>query len=228
MTETNGRTNEPAAQEAAAGDERDPRRMSGCQLGCVVVFVVGTLLLVVGMLWLSEVEKGLDGYGQLEEGADGTSGSVADPLAPGATAEYEDGLMVTVGEAERVAGAAAGTYRFTVTYENDSDGELRIGERDAEANASEYDDAPLVVRAGESLDDTGAEDGSTSEWHNSAAAGRTLAKPLGEDESVTVPVRVTVRPGSGEETSLTVSVLPEGDNSNMYRDTAYWQMTLRG
>ncbi|MGP3973156.1 hypothetical protein ACTWQF_03795 [Streptomyces sp. 8N114] len=216
MTDTNGRTS------GAAG------RMSGCQVGCLVLLGVGTLLLVVGMLLLAELEKGLDGYGQLEEGADGTSGSVADPLAPGATAEYEDGLRVTVGEVERVAGAAAGTYRFTVTYENDSDGELRIGERGAETNASEYDDAPLVVRAGESLDDTGAEDGSTSDWHNREAAGRTLTKPLGEDESVTVPVRVTVSPGNGDKTSLTVSVLPEGQDAGMYRDTAYWQMTLRG
>ncbi|NSC23534.1 hypothetical protein FM076_21215 [Streptomyces albus subsp. chlorinus] len=216
------------AAETAAGAEvpGGARRAGGWQAGCVAVLFLGVLLLAAGALWLSELERGLDGYGQIEEGAGGASAGVADPLAPGGTATYEDGLAVTVGGVRRVPGTAPGTYRFAVTYENHSDGTLRIGEPDAEANVSEYDDAPLVVRAGAALDD-GAEDGSTSVWHTSRAAGRRLTAPLGEGERRTVPVRVTVRPGSGHETTLTVVVLPQGGSATG-RDAAHWEMTLRG
>ncbi|MFI0864622.1 hypothetical protein ACH4RA_31000 [Streptomyces smyrnaeus] len=229
---------QPTAESAARGDTEDAgtaegepdsgtgERMSGWEIGCLVALLTGIGLFILGALLLAELEKGLDGYGQIEGDADGTTASVAAPLAAGATARYEDGLSVTVGEAERVAGAARGTYRFTVTYENDAHGELRIGARDAVANVSEYGDAPLVVRAGDSLDDTSL-DGSTSDWHNSRAVGRKLSEPLGEDESVTVPVRVTVRPGDGHQAPLTVAVLPGGEHSTVHRDTAYWEMTLR-
>ncbi|GAA4949883.1 hypothetical protein GCM10023238_15230 [Streptomyces heliomycini] len=56
-------------------------------------------LLAWGAWALDEFEKGLDGAGQLEQS--GALGDRRDPLGPGATARYEDGLKVTVGPPRR-------------------------------------------------------------------------------------------------------------------------------
>ncbi|MEV6422848.1 hypothetical protein [Streptomyces sp. NPDC051662] len=187
-------------------------------VGCATALAVLTVLGLLGVWGLSELEKGLDGYGQLEETAYGASGSVADPLAPGATARYEDGLKVTVGEPLREP--AERTYSFTVTYENGTDQPLTPGGGSADESASEYGPAPLVVRAGESLDDNGPDDGSTSDWLNRLEAGAQLLPRLGAGETVTVPVRVA---GSAEGMPITVEVAPPDDG---YREAAYWQLTL--
>ncbi|MGH3313611.1 MAG: hypothetical protein ACRDP3_24005 [Streptomyces sp.] len=196
-------------RETTEGHDRTEQRW---QKGCLVALLVLSSLVVLGLLGLAELEKSLDGYGQLEQGPDDSSGSAADPLAPGATAEYEDGLTVTVSEPHREPGGRA--HRFTLTYENGTDETLKL------ALDSGYGGDPLDVRAGESLDDDGPEDGSTSDWLNQEQAARKLSPPLGEDDSVTVPVRVA---GDTKGMPITVEVTPPDDG---YRDTAYWQLTL--
>ncbi|MFJ1745667.1 hypothetical protein ACIOJD_05410 [Streptomyces sp. NPDC088116] len=201
-----------------SGSRTERRWHKGCAAALSVFAVLGLVLGLLGLWGLSELEKGLDGYGQLEETDYGASGSVADPLAPGAIARYEDGLRVTVSEPrwkpeERI-------YCFTVTYENERDESLIPGGGSADESASEYGPAPLVVRAGEPLDDYGPDDGSTSDWLNRLEAGAELLSPLGAGERVAVPVRVT---GSAKGTPITVEVVPPDDS---YRETAYWKLTL--
>ncbi|MDJ1131210.1 hypothetical protein [Streptomyces iconiensis] len=209
--------------EAEARSESEPESVEKTdrrwQVGCVAAILVLGALLLLGMWGLSELEKGLDGYGQLEgSAADSPDGSAADPLMPGMAARFEDGLTVSVGDLRRERGGHA--YRFTVTYENETDRKLRPGGPTAEDSVSEYEDAPLVVRAGDPLDDTGSDDGSVSDWLNKDAAAARLLAPLGEGESVAVPVRVS---GDTKGMPVTVEVKPPDDE---YRDTAYWQLTL--
>lgn len=181
-----------------------------------------TLLVLVGLtvlgLWgIARLEKSLDGYGQLENGSDG---SVAAPLSAGVAARYEDGLEVTVGEPRREPGGRA--HRFSVTYENGTDATLSPAAGSADESVSEYGDAALVVRAGDPLDDTGPDDGSRSDWLNDDQVAHKLRKPLGEGESLTVTVRVA---GDTKGMAVTVELNPPPDQG--YRDAAYWKLTLR-
>ncbi|NXY97179.1 hypothetical protein HYE82_22950 [Streptomyces sp. BR123] len=165
-------------------------------------------------LWaLDELAKGLDGYGQLEQ-TDGADGSVVDPLGPGATARYEDGLKVTVG---RPRPEADGTYRFTVTYRNGTDEEQHPGGESAKSAASAYGPAPVVVRAGRSLEDHTPD---SIHWLNLDESAAALMPPLAEDGTRTVPVRV--KP-SRKGMTVTVRVCPPDKG---YRETAHWQFTL--
>ncbi|MFD7631814.1 hypothetical protein ACFV7Q_38410 [Streptomyces sp. NPDC059851] len=181
--------------------------------GCGIVLAVLAVLACLGLAALHELERGLDGYGQLEE-TDGADGGVADPLAAGRTARYEDGLKVTV-SAPRPA--ADGSHHFTVTYRNGTDEEQHIGGDSAKAAVSTYGSAPLVVRAGRSLDDY-ATDG--VEWSNVDESAAALLPPLAEDGKRTVPVRVK---GGRKGMTVTVEVRPPDKG---YREAAYWQFTL--
>ncbi|THA86025.1 hypothetical protein [Streptomyces sp. A0592] len=196
-------------KRTATPPAEEPRRYHGCAIAVLVLLVLAAL----GAWALAELEKGLDGYGQLEQS--GPSGSVADPLGPGATARYEDGLKVTVG---RPRPESDGTYSLTVTYENDTDEELRPGGESPAGAVSEYGPAPLVVRAGRSLDDHAS--GYSLDWVNSREAGAALMAPLGTDRKRTVPVRV--RP-SAKGIPVTVEVDPPAAG---YRETAHFQLIL--
>ncbi|MFE2526595.1 hypothetical protein ACFXEL_20375 [Streptomyces sp. NPDC059382] len=181
--------------------------------GCAIAVAVLTGLVALGAWALAEFEKGFDGYGQLEQS--GPSGYVADPLGPGATARYEDGLKVTV---SRPRPEPDGSYSLTVTYQNDTDEELRPGGESTDAGVSEYGPAPLVVRAGKSLDDYAS--GYSVTWSNRREAAAALMPPLGTDEKRTVPVRV--KP-SVKGIPITVEVDPPTAD---FRETAYFQLTL--
>ncbi|MEU5209016.1 hypothetical protein [Streptomyces sp. NPDC020742] len=204
--------------EAEAETADDAGRANRWYAGCTAAFTVLCALGALAVWGLSELEKGLDGYGQIEETADGTSGGAADPLAPGVTAHYEDGLSVTVGVPHREPGGPA--HRFTLTYENDTDATLTPGGDSAAASVSEYQAAPLVVRAGDPLDSGTPEGGSSSDWLNRDEAAQRLMRPLRAGERRTVPVRVV---GSVEGMAVTVAVAPPDDG---YRETAYWKVTL--
>ncbi|MER5777479.1 hypothetical protein ABT144_24965 [Streptomyces sp. NPDC002039] len=181
--------------------------------GCAIAVVILTGLVVLGAWALAEFEKGFDGYGQLEQS--GPSGSVADPLGPGATARYEDGLKVTV---SRPRAESDGSYSLTVTYDNDTDEELRPGGESLDSAVSESGLAPLVVRAGESLDDYVSEYSVT--WSNRREAAAALMPPLGTEKKRTVPVRV--KP-SRKGIPVTVEVDPPTAD---FRETAHFQFTL--
>ncbi|MFD9380010.1 hypothetical protein ACFWBH_31610 [Streptomyces sp. NPDC059999] len=181
--------------------------------GCAIAVAVLTCLVAWGAWALAEFEKGLDGYGQLEQS--GPSGYVADPLGPGATARYEDGLKVTV---SRPRPEPDGTYSLTVTYKNDTDEELLPGGESPEAGVSEYGPAPLVVRAGTSLDDYAS--GYSVSWSNRRESAATLMPTLGTDKKRSVPIRV--KP-SRKGIPVTVEVDPP---SAGFRETAYFQLTL--
>ncbi|MFJ2593770.1 hypothetical protein [Streptomyces erythrochromogenes] len=105
-----------------------------------------------------------------------------------------------------------------MTYENDTDEELRAGGESPAGAASEYGPAPLVVRAGRSLDDHAS--GYSLDWVNWREAGAALVPPLGTDRKRTVPVRV--RP-STKGIPVTVEVDPPTAG---YRETAHFQLTL--
>ncbi|MEV4194338.1 hypothetical protein [Streptomyces toxytricini] len=206
----------PAPPPAPADDPRPgspaaaaPRRFTGCGAALAVLAVLACL----GLVALHELERGIDGYGQLEE-TSGADGGVADPLAAGRTARYEDGLKVTVSAPRR---AADGTHHLTVTYRNDTDGEQRIGGDSAESAVSEYGQAPLVVRAGRPLD---APTSGGLRWANRDESAAALLPPLAEDGKRTVPVRLRAdRTG----VTVTVEVRPPDDG---YREAAYWEFTL--
>ncbi|WP_327418959.1 hypothetical protein [Streptomyces sp. NBC_01233] len=186
-----------------------PRWFNGCAIAVVVLIV----LVGLGAWALAEFEKGFDGYGQLEQS--GPSGYVADPLGPGAIARYEDGLKVTV---SRPRAETDGTYSLTVTYENDTDEKLRPGGESFDASVSESGSAPLVVRAGKSLDDYAS--GYSLTWLNWRESAAALLPPLGTDEKRTVPVRI--KPSS-KGIPVTVEVDPPTAG---FRETAYFQLTL--
>ncbi|MFB7462767.1 hypothetical protein ACFCZ1_04560 [Streptomyces sp. NPDC056224] len=181
--------------------------------GCAIAFLVVSALVALGAWALAEFEKGLDGYGQLEQS--GPSGSVADPLPPGATARYEDGLKVTV---SRPRAEPDGTYSLTVTYENDTDEELRPGGDSFEASVSANGSAPLVVRAGKSLDDYAS--GYSLSWLNRRESAAALMPPLGTEKKRTVPLRI--KP-SAKGIPVTVEVDPPDAG---FRETAHFQLTL--
>ncbi|AWI31238.1 hypothetical protein [Streptomyces tirandamycinicus] len=186
-----------------------PRWFKGCAIAVLVLLGLTGL----GAWGLAEFEKGLDGYGQLDQS--GPAGSVADPLGPGATARYEDGLKVTV---SRPRPEPDGTYGLTVTYDNGTDETIHpIGES-PDAGVSAYSSAPLVVRAGWALDDYSSE--TTLNWLNSREAAAGLVSPLSPDRKRTVPVRI--RP-NGEGITVTVEVTPP---TASFRETAYFQLTL--
>ncbi|MFE9468592.1 hypothetical protein ACFYNW_34075 [Streptomyces virginiae] len=183
--------------------------------GCAIAGAVLTVLVILGAWGLAEFEKGLDGLGQLEQS--GPSGSVADPLGPGATARYEDGLEVTV---SRPRPESDGTYSLTVTYENDTDEAICPGGESSDESVSEYGPAPLVVRAGRSLDDRTS--GYSLNWLNSRESAAALMPPLGTDKKRTVPVRI--RPSTNTKgISVTVEVDPPAAG---FRETAYFQLSL--
>ncbi|MFF8032414.1 MULTISPECIES: hypothetical protein [unclassified Streptomyces] len=181
----------------------------GCFIGCAVAMLLLTVLIALGAWALEEFEKGLDGDGQLER--TGASGSVVDPLGPGATARYEDGLEITVSPPRR---EADGTYDLTVTYENDTDEEVSLGGE----TLGDAVGAALTVREGEPLDDHAV--GHYLTWMNWRECAFALTPPLGEDETREVTVRV--RPDK-RGTPVTVEVIPPDDG---YRETAYFQVTL--
>ncbi|MFF5161072.1 hypothetical protein ACFY3N_33495 [Streptomyces sp. NPDC000348] len=190
----------PAGAPAAKG--------SGRAVGCAIALLVLVVLTGLGAWALDEFEKGLDGYGQLEQA--GASGSVADPLGPGMTARYEDGLRITVGSPHR---EPDGTYRLTVTYDNGTGEEVPLGgESIGGASPS------LEIREGESLDDYSA--GYSLTWLNRQECASALAPPLGADETRGVPLHV--RP-SEEGIPVTVEVEPADDGS---REKAYFQLVL--
>ena len=181
---------------------------------CGVVTVVLVLLLGLGAWGVSELEKGLDGYGQVESGDTGPDGSVADPFGPGGSARYEDGLDITVDEGR---GEQDGRVRhFNLTFENGTDDTVQLG---GTTNGDDVYEA-LDVRAGRPLDDNGPDDGSTSDWLGSEEALDALRAPLRADETRTVPLRVT---GDTKGMAITVEVMPQDDE---YRDTVYWHLTL--
>ncbi|WP_412074874.1 hypothetical protein ACLF6K_01775 [Streptomyces xanthophaeus] len=181
--------------------------------GCAIALLVLTVLVLLGAAALAEVEKGLNGYGHLDNG--GTSGSVANPLSPGTTARYDDDLEVTVSRPRR---EADGSYRFTITYDNGTDEVLHPGGPSLKTSVSTIADAPVVVRPGRSLDDYAS--GYDLTWLNEDEAASVLMPPLGKDKKRTVLVRVMPgKPG----TPVTVEVVPPPAG---YRETAYWQLDL--
>ncbi|MEU8924379.1 hypothetical protein AB0D10_26135 [Kitasatospora sp. NPDC048545] len=179
--------------------------------GCGIAVAVLTALVVLGSVALGEFEKGLTGYGHLE----GTSGSDAEPLRPGATARYDDGLTITVSAPHR---EPDNTYGFTVTYDNGTDEELRPGGTPPDTGVGVSGFAPIVVRGGKprSPDIPG--------WGvtvlDRAGTESALTPPLGKDRKRTVPVRIKPDKEGG---FVTVKVTPQ---SAGYRDAAYWQFTL--
>lgn len=173
---------------------------------------------LLGIWGLSELAKGLDGYGQLEETSYGADGSEIDPLGPGVTGRYEDGLEVTVSQPRLESDMV--TYSFTVTYKNGSDRTFSPGDGRVGESGSSYEPAPLDVRAGRPGDDYGPVDGSRISWLNDQEVDAKLLPELGEDESVTVPMYVT---GSRRGMPITVEVTPPDPG---YRESAYWALTL--
>ncbi|GAA2470086.1 hypothetical protein GCM10010406_02010 [Streptomyces thermolineatus] len=187
--------------------------------GCSAVLVVLAVVVALVARGIAELEKGLDGYGQLEK-ADEPYGSVYDPLGPGGTARYEDGLEVTVGEPRREPDGAA--YRFTVTYRNGADEPLNMGGDSVWDSVSEYGSAPLVVRAGKPGDDDERPDPEgTGRWLNQEEAGTRLLRPLGRGDRLTVVVRV-----AGGTKGMPVAVEVEPSSDPYYRDTAHWELRL--
>ncbi|MFB8138716.1 hypothetical protein [Streptomyces parvus] len=137
----------------------------------------------------------------------GLSGSVSQPLGPGATARYEGGLWVTVGRPER---HDDGTYGVTVTFKNGTDEELHLGE--------ETFSETLDVESGESGEDYAP--GHHVTWLNRDETASALAPPLPECEERTVPV--TLEPAR-EGAPITLEVPPPHPG---YRETAHFQLTL--
>ncbi|MFD0274019.1 hypothetical protein ACFVHB_08895 [Kitasatospora sp. NPDC127111] len=179
---------------------------------CAIAAIVLLVLFGLGGMALTEFEKGIDGYGQLEGGL---AGSVAEPLGAGTTARYEDGLKITVSRPKQ---EPDGSYGFTVTYDNGTDEEVRPGGAGPGSSVGTTGSAPLVVRAGKSLDDHTTVPALT--WLNPDACAAALAPPLGKGRKLSVPVRV--RPGT-TGSPITVQVAPK---SAGFRETAYWQFDL--
>ncbi|MFF5536350.1 hypothetical protein ACFY71_28360 [Streptomyces cinerochromogenes] len=181
--------------------------------GCAIALIILTALVAFGAYALENIEKGLDGYGQMEQ--EGPSGSVADPLGPGETARYEDGLKVTVSQP---VAKANGSYVFLVTYDNGTDTEVFPGGRSLEGSVSGIGPAPLVVRAGRSLDDYVTDYDLT--WLNRDTSAAELVPPLAEGEKRTIPVRIKPT-RAGVPVTVEVAV-PDAS----YRETAYFQLTV--
>ncbi|TYR66000.1 hypothetical protein FY004_03325 [Streptomyces parvus] len=192
-------------EAAATAPEASPVASARGFYGCVIALIAFFTLIALGAHALTEFEKGLDGDGQLEQ--PGPSGSVSQPLGPGTTARYEDGLWVTVGRPER---HDDGTYGVTVTFKNGTDEDLRLGDE-------EYS-GTLDVQPGESGQDYAP--GDNVSWLNRDEAASVLAPPIPEGEKRTVPVRLKPeRKGS----PVTLEVTPPHSG---YRESAYFQLTL--
>ncbi|MFH8882265.1 hypothetical protein [Streptomyces californicus] len=172
--------------------------------GCAIAMIVAVVLIMLAAAGLSEFEKGLDGDGQMEQ--PGPDGSSSQPLGAGMTARYEDGLWVTVSAPRRVGSV----YRLTVTYENDTDGELHLGRTSL--------DRPLVVRGGTADGDGGSDYGTS--WVNSEQSEDALAPVLPEGESRVVPVLVEP---SRRGAPVTVEVTPPHAG---YRETSYFELSM--
>ncbi|MEU1012494.1 hypothetical protein [Streptomyces sp. NPDC005890] len=197
---------DPTPNSTASGSEG---RWIGC---CAFAAIAIVALLAYGAFALDNLQKGMDGYGQMEQ--DGASGSVTEPLGPGSTARYEDGLRVTVGPPHAEAG---GAYAFSVTYENGTDDELLPGGESLEDSVLEYGPAPLVVRPGKPRDDYVSDYDLTVLDREKTAS--LLMPPLAEGETRTVPVRIKPT-RAGIPVTVEVAVPDAG-----YRETAYFQLT---
>lgn len=174
--------------------------------GCWIAAIALLALFALAAHAVTEFEKSLDGDGQMEQ--PGRSGSAYEPLGPGATARYEDGLRVTVSRPEA---HGDGTYSLTVTYKNGTDEDLAL-------DGDSYS-PPLDVRAGEASDEDHYA-GYDVEWLNYARSTAALAQPLPEDDERTVPLRL--KP-SRKGIPVTVEVSTPTPGS---RDTAHFQLTL--
>ncbi|MEU6487190.1 hypothetical protein [Streptomyces sp. NPDC046887] len=180
--------------------------------GCAVAMVIGTALFLLGAYGFAEFEKGLDGYGQLENGG---SGDAYNPLGPGSTARWEDGMEVTVSAAQP---EADGSYSLTVTYDNDTDTTQHPGGEEHVEAVAESGEAPLVIRAGKPSEDYYP--GTGLNWTNREESADALIPPLAEDDKRTVPVRLRA---DRKGVPVTVEVRPPGP---AYRDAAYFRLTL--
>lgn len=178
---------------------------------CGIVVTVLTALLVLGGMALAKFEDSLTQHGYLKN-----SGSVAEPLRPSATARYDDGLTITVSRPHR---EPDNSFRFTITYDNCTDKELRPGGKTPDTSVGTIgDSAPIVVRAGKPLDS----DISSSDviFLDRAETVSALMPTLGEGQKRTVPIRV--KPGTAGN-PVTLEVRP---SSAGYREIAYWQLDL--
>ncbi|WP_257136594.1 hypothetical protein [Streptomyces sp. f150] len=192
-------------EAAATATDTSPVASSRGFYGCVIALIAFFTLIALGAHAITEFEKGLDGDGQLEQ--PGPSGSVSQPLGPGTTARYEDGLWVTVSHPER---HDDGTYSATVTFKNDTDEELRLGD---EAFSDTLD-----VEPGESGQDYAP--GQDVNWLNPDEVASAPAPLLPEGDERTVPVLLKPdRKGA----PVTLEVTPPHPG---YRETAHFQLTL--
>lgn len=173
--------------------------------GCWIAAIALLALFALAAHAVTEFEKSLDGDGQMEQ--PGRSGSAYQPLGPGATARYEDGLRVTVSAPEA---HDDGTYSLTVTYKNGTDEDLAL-------DGDSYS-ASLAVRAGEAHDEYAT--GYTVRQLDGAKSAAALAQPLPEDDERTVPLRL--KP-SRKGIPVTVEVSTPTPGS---RETAHFQLTL--
>ncbi|MGA5821483.1 hypothetical protein ACPC54_26865 [Kitasatospora sp. NPDC094028] len=185
----------------------NPRSATGCGFALAAL----TVLAVLGAVALGKFEKSLTGYGHLQD----LSGSVAEPLRPGATAHYDDDLAITVSPPHR---EPDNTYSFTITYDNGTDKELRPGGESPDTTFGKSGSAPIVVRGGKPLGPDIPGWGVTV--LDRAGTASLLMPPLGGDRKRTVPVRVKPDKEGG---FVTVEVTP---TSSGYRETAYWQFDL--
>ncbi|MFE7043421.1 hypothetical protein ACFU9X_29470 [Streptomyces atratus] len=186
----------------------DDAARSGTSRGCAIAGIVLACLVLLGLVALDWLEDSVKDPRRLESDSS---------LGPGETAEYADGLRVTVSVPSK---EPDGSYRFTITYDNDTDEPIRpIG--DSEDGVSQYDIShdPLIVRAGK-LYDGDAADPADINWANDEQVARKLLPSLEEGESVTVPIHVT---DAKRGTPVTVEVEPQ---SAGYRPGAGWEFTL--
>ncbi|MFI1225600.1 MULTISPECIES: hypothetical protein [unclassified Streptomyces] len=192
-------------EAAATATDTSPAAGSRGFYGCAIALIAFFALIALGAHALTEFEKGLDGDGQMEQ--PGSSGSAYQPLGPGMTARYEDGLWVTVSHAQP---HDDGTYSVTVTFKNGTDEELRLGE--------EAFPGTLDVEPGESGQDYAP--GYDVNWLNREESASALVPPLPEDDERTAPVRLKpARKGA----PVTLEVTPPDAG---YRETAHLQLTL--
>ncbi|MFF4948406.1 hypothetical protein [Streptomyces chattanoogensis] len=177
--------------------------------GCAIAGIVLTGVVLLGILALAWVVESVKDPRRLETDS---------PLGPGGTAEYADGLRVTVSTPSR---QPDGSYRFTITYDNDTDEPIRpIGDSE-DGGVSQYEIShdPLIVRAGKVYGTDAAAPGDIN-WANDEQVARKLLPPLEEGESVTVPIHIT---DAKRGTPVTVEVEPP---SAGYREGANWEFTL--
>ncbi|GAA2084953.1 hypothetical protein GCM10009801_46410 [Streptomyces albiaxialis] len=181
-------------------------------VGCAVALTILTVLAGLGAVALREFEQGLDGTGQIET-SDGPDGSVTEPFTSGATARYEDGLKVTVGDAEKGRG---GVHTFAVTFENGTDEPLPLDDTGSYAA-----DGLLDVCEGDPRDDCAPGDARDVTWLNAESVTARLTGTLDPGESRTVPLRIE---GDGEGAQpVTVETTPY---SASHRDTVYWRLDI--